>query len=75
MSEAGKLVSAISQVRSCPAGKVYGKQYPVKVKPSGKTGQLSCLSTFLSKAGSSGYLHEGQERLHKKVRMSEQAIL
>ncbi len=29
------------------------KQYPVKVKPSGKAGQLSCLvSSFLSKAAS-----------------------
>jgi len=51
--EAKKLVAADSQVRGCPAGKMHRKQYPVKVKPSGKTGQLSCLaSTFLSKAAS-----------------------
>ena len=31
----------------------FRKRYPEKVKPSGKTGQLSCLvSTFLSKAAS-----------------------
>ncbi len=53
VSEARKLVSANSQVRGCPAGKIHRKQYPVKVKPSGKTGQLSCLVfTFLSKAAS-----------------------
>jgi len=53
VSEARKLVSANSQVRGCPAGKTHKKQYPVKVKPSGKTGQLSCLvSGFLSKAAS-----------------------
>ena len=59
VSEARKLVSANSQVRGCPAGKIHRKQYPVKVKPSGKTGQLSCLvSGFLSKAASSGCLHK-----------------
>jgi len=53
VSEARKLVSANSQVRGYPAGKIHRKQYPVKVKPSGKTGQLSCLvSSFLSKAAS-----------------------
>ena len=53
VSEARKLVSANSQVRGCPAGKIHEKQHPVKVKPSGKTGQLSCLvSSFLSKATS-----------------------
>ncbi len=53
VSEAKKLVSANSQVRGCPAGKFHRKRYPVKVKPSGKTGQLSCLvSGFLSKAAS-----------------------
>jgi len=45
------LVSANSQVRGCPAGKIRGEQYPEKVKFSGKTGQLFCLvSSFLSKA-------------------------
>jgi len=53
VSEAEKLVSANSQVRGCPAGKIHRKQYPVKVKASGKTGQLSCLvSGSLSKAAS-----------------------
>ncbi len=53
VSEADKLVSANSQVRGCPAGKIHRKRYPVNVKPSGKTGQLSCLvSGFLSKAAS-----------------------
>ncbi len=53
VSEARKLVSANSQVRGCPAGKIHRKRYPVKVKASGKTGQLSCLvSGFLSKAAS-----------------------
>jgi len=53
VSEARKLVSANSQVRGCPASKIHRKQIPMKVKPSGKTGQLSCLvSTFLSKAAS-----------------------
>ena len=47
VSEARKLVSANGQVRGCPAGKFHRKQYPVKVIPSGKIGQLSCLvSTF-----------------------------
>ena len=51
--EARKLVSPNSQVRGCPAGKIHRKRYPDRVKPSGKTGQLSCLvSTFLSKAAS-----------------------
>ncbi len=49
LSEARKLVSANSQVRGCPAGKIHRKRYPVKVKPSGKTGQLSCLVSGLSK--------------------------
>ena len=32
-----------------PAGKKHNKQYPVKVTPSDKTGQLSCLaSTYFS---------------------------
>jgi len=53
VSEARKLVSANSQVGGCPAGKIHRKQYPEKVKPSGKTGQLPCLvSSFLSKAAS-----------------------
>ena len=53
VSEARKLVSASSQLRGCPAGKIHRKQYPVKIKPSGKTGQLSCLlSSLLSKATS-----------------------
>ncbi|DBA78181.1 TPA: hypothetical protein ACH3X2_008144 [Trebouxia sp. C0005] len=53
VSEARKLVSGTSQVRGYPAGRIHRKQYPVKVKPSGKTGQLSCLvSSFLSKAAS-----------------------
>ena len=47
VSEARKLVSANSQVRGCPAGKIHRKQYPVKVKPSGKTCQLSCLKSTL----------------------------
>ena len=51
--EARKLVSPNSQVRGCPAGKIHRKRYPERVKPSGKTGQLSCLvSTFLSNAAS-----------------------
>ena len=51
--EARKLVSAHSQVRGCPAGKIHRKRYPEKVTPSGKTGHLTCLvSTFLSKAAS-----------------------
>jgi len=55
VSKARKLVSANSQVRGCPAGKIHKKRYLVKIKPSGKTGQLSCLvSGSLSKAGSSG---------------------
>ena len=53
VSEAEKLVSGNSQVQGCPAGKIDKKQYPVKVKSSGKTGQLSCLvSRYLSKAAS-----------------------
>jgi hypothetical protein len=34
VSETGKLVSANSQVRGCPAGKIHRKRYPVKVKHS-----------------------------------------
>ena len=45
VSEARKLVSANGQVRGCPAGKFHRKQYPVKVKPSGEIGLLSCLSS------------------------------
>ena len=46
-------VSQWLEVRGCPAGKFHRKQYPVKVIPSGKIGQLSCLvSTFLSRAAS-----------------------
>ena len=53
VNEAKKLVLANSLVRNCPAGKIHRKRFPVKVKPSGKTGQLSCLvSGFLSKATS-----------------------
>ena len=53
VSKAKKVVSANSQVRGCPASDIHRKRYPVKVKPSGKTGQLSCLvSTVLSKAAS-----------------------
>ena len=53
VSEARKLVLANGQVRGCPAGKFHRKQYPVKVIPSGKIDQLSCLvSTFLSRAAS-----------------------
>ena len=66
VSEARKLVSANGQVRGCPAGKFHRKQYPVKVIPSGKIGQLSCLvSTFSAEqqAGSSGCLHQRQQRL------------
>ena len=48
-----KALSANGQFRGCPAGKFHRKQYPVKVIPSGKIGQLSCLvSTFLSRAAS-----------------------
>ena len=36
VSEANKLVSANGQVRGCPAGKFYRKQYPVKVIAFGK---------------------------------------
>ena len=63
VSKARKLVSANSQVRGCPAGKIHTKQYPVKLKPSGKTGQLSCLVSDLfsakQQAGSSGCSHKG----------------
>jgi len=51
-SEARKVVSANSQVRGCPAGKTHKKQYPEKVNPSGKTGQLCLVSSFVSKAAS-----------------------
>ncbi len=53
VDEARKVVSANSQVRGCPAGKIHREQQPEKVRPSGKTGQLCCVvSTFQSKAAS-----------------------
>jgi len=42
-----------SQVRSCPAGTNRREQYPVKFRPSVKSGQLSCLaSTYFSQQSS-----------------------
>ena len=52
VSEARKLVSANGQVRGCPAGKFHRKQYPVKVIPSGKIGQLSLPSIYFSQQSS-----------------------
>ena len=41
------------RLEAAQQGKFHRKQYPVKVIPSGKIGQLSCLvSTFLSRAAS-----------------------
>ena len=64
VSEAGKLMSTNSQLRGCPAGKIHREQCCVKVKPSGKTGQLFCLvSSFLSKTASNGCLHKWWQKL------------
>jgi len=62
VSEARKLVSANSQVRGCPAGKIHKKQYPVKVKPFWQNRPAVLPSIYFSQQ-SSGCLHKGLQRL------------